>query len=434
MPKPKRLWLLIPAVVLGVLVILAAAAFFGLEYYTTTIVKREIDRRIQDISDYVRVDYDGLSVNWLNFTVNMNKVRLSRPPLPGYVTIDKVAVRDFTAAGFRFLPTVVTLDNIALNNGGVKFGVERLRTSYSLKRIPTEEEINNDWRVLANNLQAGQTTLSNLTFTDKQTQMNITEFKTDYAVAGNNHKNFGMNIGKIGIQAPDLQMTSQDLSLAGSLDQNNVLNHFSQKLKEFSMQIPAQAKKDPFLAKLSALGYDRLAIGIDLNYDYQPETKNLTLGWDTSAADMGRLQFNVQLTDYQSPPVPMDGSLVGLLDYVERLRTPAEKASLKGLTVLYQDFGLAPRIIKSEAQSQGLTPQAFTQNLVDTLNASLTLIPLPPAVKKQVNAVNQFLQHPQEIQLAVTCKQPVRLKHLQEGSVSGFLDLLMNTEISITAK
>jgi hypothetical protein len=434
MPNPKKLWLVIPAVVLGVLVILAAAAFFGLSYYTTTIVKREIDQRIQDISEYVRVDYDGLSVNWLNFTVNMNKVRLSKPPLPGYITIDKVAVRDFTATGFRFLPTVVTLDNIALNNGGVKFGVERLRTSYSLKRIPTEEEITNDWRVVVNNLSAGQTKVSNLTFTDKDTQMNITEIKTDYAVAGNNHKNFGLNLGKINIHAPDIQLSSKDLSLTGSLDQNNVLNHFSKKLQEFSMNIPAQAKKDPFLARLSALGYERLAIGTDLNYDYQPEAKNLSLVWDTSAADMGRLQFNVQLTDYKSPPVPMDGTLAGLLNYIELLRTPAEKASLKGLTVLYQDFGLAPRLIKSEAQSQGLTPQAFTQNLVDTLNASLTLLPLPPAIKKQADAVSRFLQNPQEIQLAITCKQPVRLKHLQEGSVSGFLDLLTNIEINLTAK
>jgi hypothetical protein len=188
------------------------------------------------------------------------------------------------------------------------------------------------------------------------------------------------------------------------------------------------------LEKLAALGYNRLAFGVDVNYDYQPDTKSLNLTWDTSAADLGRLQLDLHLTDYKSPPVPVDGSLVNLLNYLEQLQTPAQKASLKGFTARYQDFGLAPRLIKAEAQALGQTPEAFTQGLVGTINGSLALLPLPAALKEQVNAVNRFLLNPQEIQLAVTCKRPVRLKSLTEGSISGLLELLGNTEIKVTAK
>ena len=435
MQNQKKLWFLIPAVVLFALVVLATAAFFGLEYYTTTVLKREIDSHIQDLSDYVRVDYDSLGVNWLAFTVDMHKVRLWKPPLPGTITIDKVAVRDFTSIGIRWIPTSVVLDNIVWANEDFKITSQRLATSFSLSRIPTEEEVDHDWKVLLDDLLAGEVKLDKLAFAGKETHLDIGNIKTDYAVAGGNHKNFGVNINNLKLQGGDVRLDSQIFSLAASLDQNNVLNHLSEKLKDVSFQFSRDLVKNvAFFEKLKALGYDRLALGMDLTYDYQPDSKNMNLLWDTSAADMGRLQFDLHLADYMSPPLPTNGSLVNLLNYLEQLRTPAENASLRGFTAKYQDFGLAPRVIKAEAQSRGLTPEAFTQNLVGSINASMAILPLPAAIKEQVKAVNRFLLNPKEIQLAITCTSPVHLKNLQEGSVSGYLELLGKTEIKITAK
>jgi hypothetical protein len=185
---------------------------------------------------------------------------------------------------------------------------------------------------------------------------------------------------------------------------------------------------------LTSVVYKRLAFGVDLKYDYQPDTKDLSIAWDGTAKDMGQLQFNLHLTDYHSPPVPVSGGLVRFLDYLGQLRHPAEKASLSGFTARYRDAGLAPRLIKAEAQSRGLTPEKFTQNLVGSINGTLALFPLPAKIKEQVHSVNRFLLDPKEIQLDITCKPPVRLKNLEEGSILGFLDLLGKTEIKITTQ
>ena len=435
MQNNKRHWFLIPLISLGSLVLLALVAFFSLEYYATTVLQKEIDSHIQDISEYVRVDYESMGVNWLAFTVDLKKVKLSKPPLPGIITIDKVAVRDFTSIGIRWIPTVVVLDNILCTNDDFKIAARRLATSFSLSRIPTEEEIGNNWKVLVDNLLAGDLNLNNLVYSDQDIQLDVEQIKTNYSLSGGNHKNIGLAIDHSKFQLGDVRLDSQAFQFAATLDQNNVLTHLAKKVKEFSFQFPSDlAKSNPFFENLAALGYDRLALGVDVNYDYQPETKNLNLKWDTSAADMGRLQFDLHLTDYHSPPVPVDGSLARLLNFLEQLRTPAERASLQGFTVLYQDYGLAPRLIKAEAQSAGQTPEAFTRSLVGTINTSLAILPLPAAIKEQVNSVNRFLQNPQEIQLTITCRKPVRLNKLGEGSVAGFLELLNNTEVKITAK
>jgi hypothetical protein len=435
MANKKRRWLLIPTILLISLIFLAVAGFFGLEYYATSVLKKEIDRQIEDISEYVRVDYDSLKVNWLAFTVDMNKVRLRRPPLPGRITIDKVAVRDFTCIGINWIPTVIFLKDIVLDNEEFKITAQSLATSFSLTRIPSEEEIDQNWRVLLDNLAAGKLIVNNVAFSDKATQVNIGKLTTNYSQSGTNFKNIGVAINDVKSQSGNTLLDSKGFSLAVSLDNKDVLRHISQKIKDFSFQFPADwAKSSPVIAELTSLGYDRLDFGVDLTYDYQPETRTLSIAWDSAAKDMGQLQFDLHLADYRSPPVPVSSSLVRLLDYLGALQTPIENASLRGFTARYRDAGLARRLIKAEAQSQGVTPQEFTGNLVGTINSTLALLPLPASIKDQVHAVNRFLLDPREIQVAVTCKPPAHLKKLQEGSVTAILELLGKTEVKISTQ
>ena len=435
MATKKRRWLLIPTILLVCLMVIAVAGFFGLEYYTTTILKKEIDRQIEGISDYVRVDYDSLGVNWLAFTVDMNKVRLRRPPLPGRITIDKVSVRDFTSIGIKWIPTVIVLKDVALDNDEFKLSAHSAATSFSLTRIPSEEEIDRDWRVFLDNLSSGRLILKNVAFSDKATQVNIGNLTTNYGRSGANFKNISVAVNDVKSQSGNTLLDSKAFSLAFSLDNKDVLRHISQKIKDFSFQFPAAwAKSSPFIAELTSLGYDRLSFGVDLTYDYQPETKALHIVWDGAAKDMGQLQLDLHLADYQSPPVPVSSSLARLLDYLGQLQTPVENASLRGFTARYRDAGLAPRLIKAEAQSQGVTSQELTQNLVGTINSTLALLPIPAKIKDQVHAVNRFLLDPKEIQVAINCKPPARLKNLQEGSVTAILELLGKTEVNITAK
>jgi hypothetical protein len=435
MQKRKRPLFFIPSVLLFSLVFLAIVAFFGLEYYATTTVKQEIDNTIEELSKHVLVQYDNLGVNWLAFTVNLEKVKLSKPPLPGMITIDKVSVRDLTSIGIRWIPTVVVFDNIALKNEDATVSIKQLVTTFSLNRIPTQEEAAEDWTVFLDNLLAGNVKLKQVEFSDKTTQFQFDMAEADYAFANGNHRNSNLTINNLKLQQEGLQFHVDNFFLASSLDQNNVVNHISKKVKNFSFQFPTTlVKSNNILQKLTALGYDQLIVGIDLDYDYQPETKDLSITWDASATNLGRLQFDLLLTDYHSPPVPLNGGLVEFLAFLEKLRTPAQKASLQGIKAVYHDFGLVPRLIKAEAQSRGKSSEEFTQNLVGTINTSLLFLPLPASIKEQIYAVNRFLQNPKKIQLIITCKKPLPLKNLEEGSVAGLLELLENTEVKITTK
>ncbi len=431
MQKKRSLLIFIPTVLLISLIVIAIAVFFGLEYYATNTVKQEIDTSIQELSPYVRVEYDSLGVNWLAFTVNMDKVKISRPPLPGMITIDQVRVRDLTSIGIKWIPTVVVLDNLTGNIQDARVNIQQFVTTFSLNRIPTREEAAKDWRVFWENLLAGDIKVKKLEFSDNKTQFHTGALEAGYSLVRGNHRNSSLKVTTLKFQKEEVQFQFETFNLAASLDQDNVLSHLSKQVKNFSFQFPPElVKSSTFLQQLTALGYDRLNFGVDLDYDYQPKTKNMRLAWDGSAANMGQLQFDLRLTDYDSPPVPLNGSLV---KFLEKLRTPAQDASLQGLKVSYHDFGLAPRLIKAEAQSRGQSPEEFIQNIVGTINTSLLILPLPAAIKEQVYAVNRFLQNPKEIQLAITCKKPVPLKNLEKGSPLGLLDLLGNTEVKITA-
>jgi hypothetical protein len=435
MPNKKRLLVVIPAILIFTLVILAVGAFFAIEYHATTTLKEQIDQNIKELSQYIRVEYDSLGVDWLSYSVIMKKVRLSKPPLPGSITIDRVSVRDLTSIGIKWIPTVVVLDNVAGSVMDASVGVQRLAATFSLNKIPSQEELANDWTVFLKNLRDGRLEMENLAFSDKESQFQVAAFKSQYANSDGKYRNLDLKLNNIKLQTGAMQITSDSFGFAASLDQHDVLNRISKNVENLFFQIPpALAKKSPFLEKLTDLGYDRLSLGGGFTYVYQPDTNNLSLTWDASGADMGRLQVDLRLTDFDSPPVPLDGSLARLVHFLEQLLHPAQKASFQGLRAAYQDFGLAPRIIKAEAQSRGQSPEAFTRTLVGGISASLLFLPLPASIKEQVAAVNTFLLNPKEIQVDITSKKPVRLKDLEGSSLNGLLELFGNTEVKITAK
>ena len=435
MQKTKKLLIIIPTVLLFSLIVLAVVAFFGLEYYATNIVKQEIDNNIQELSDHMRVEYDSMTVNWLAFTVNLKKVKLSKPPLPGVITIDKVSVRDLTSIGIKWIPTVVVLDHIALVNEETTLDVQRLSATFKLKKIPTQEELADDWTVFLENLRSGGFTINKLAFADKRSQVQVSAGDADFLLdRGSQHKS-SLKIGNLAFHKNDLQFHFDTFLLSASLNREDVLTHLNKLVKNFSFQLPkGLAGQYPFLAAITSLGYDRLSLDTDLTYNFQPGSRNVSINWDASATNMGQVQVDLRLTDFDSPPVPLKGGLVRFLAFLKEMGPPAEEASLRGLKVRYQDFGLVPRLIKAEAQSRNQSAEEFTRNLVGTINTTLLILPLPASLKEQIKAVSRFLAKPEEIQLAVTCKEPLGLKDLGEGSLTGLLELLSNAEVKITAK
>jgi hypothetical protein len=288
MSTKRRPWVPIIAMLIIALVILPVTAFFVLEYYVTTTVKQEIDRNVQELSKYIRVEYDSLGVDWLSYSVIMKKVRLSKPPLPGTITIDRVKVRDLTSIGIKWLPTVVVLDNIKGTIVDTSVGIQRLAATFSLNKIPSQEELADDWTVFLRNLRDGRLDLEKLAFKDKETQFHVAAFTSQYAMTPGKDKNVDLKINRIDIQTGGMQLTSDAFGFAASLDQHDVLNRMSKNVANLSFHIPpAQAKKNPIWERLTELGYDRLSLGGAFNYVYQPDTDNLSLSWDATGAEMG---------------------------------------------------------------------------------------------------------------------------------------------------
>ena len=146
------------------------------------------------------------------------------------------------------------------------------------------------------------------------------------------------------------------------------------------------------------------------------------------------MKVDLSLADYTAPPLPLEGDLVRYLAFLRQMSTSPEQASLRSLKVKYQDRGLVPRLIKAEAQSRNQSPEEFTRNLTGTINTTLLILPIPASIKEQIKAVNRFLQDPEEIQLAIQCKDPVPLAELGQGSPMGLVELLGCAEVKITAK
>lgn len=435
MRKQRKLLLIIPAVLFFSLLLLAVVVFFGLEYYATTAVKKEIDNNIQELSQYMRIEYDSLEVNWLAFTVNLNNVKISKPPVPGIVKIDKVSVRDLSSIGIKWIPTVVVLDHVTLINESTNVEIQSISTKFTLNKIPLQEEMEKDWTVILDNLQSGEIHLRKLALLDENTRLRITTAGADYVLDKGSPRLSSLKVTELNLTKEDLQFHFDNFFVAITLNQENVPTHVTKLIKNLSFQIPAGlAAHYPLFQLLTSLDYDRLAFGLDLNYDYQPVTKNVSVTWDGSAADMGQVHVDLRLADYTAPPMPLEGGLAGFLNYLKQLGTPPEKASLRSLKVKYQDLGLVPRLIKAEAQSRHQSAEEFTRNLVGTINTTLLILPIPPSIKDQIKSVNRFLLKPDEIQLLITCKEPVPLEDLEQGSLLGLIELLGCAEVKVTTK
>jgi len=433
--QTNRKLLIIPGAMVISLIFLAAVVFLGVEYYATGKVKEEINKHLKEVSQHVKVDYSSLGVNWLAFTVDLHNVKLSKPPLPGAVTIDRVSVRDLSSIGLNIIPTVVTLNNIAFDNKKAQLNVQRFSTSFSLNRMPSKAEMAADWSAVLQNLLAGDLTLENISFAEGKTKVLIRSLMLDYGLGKASLKKPSLKISQISFQHEAVKFTCDSLGLLASLDEKNFLTNFTKNINNFFVKFPPDlVQSNDFLKKLQALGYDQLTVNFDLKYGYQPKTKETNNMVEAAVENLGRLKINLRGGDLNSPPVPLTGGLMDFLSFLEQLKTAPQEASIQALSATYTDLGLASRLLKAEAQARGQSPKDFAQELISNLDAVLLLLPLPATVKDQLKAVNQFLLNPKEIQLAVTFKKPLRLKQLEEGSLDSYLKLLDQTEVKITAK
>ncbi len=434
MRKQRKLLLFIPLTILFSLILLALVAFFGLEYYATNRVKQEIDKNIQELSQYIRIEYDSMKVNWLAFTVNLHNVRVSKPPLPGVLTFDKVSVRDVSSIGIKWIPTMVAFDNINLTNEMTDLNVKYLYTTFTFDKIPTQQELADDWKVFLENIHSGEVHLKDLAFGDQNSQVQVTTQEADYVLDKGVPRTSNLKIKDLKFQRGNLQFHLDDFLVALSLNRENVPLHVTKKVENFSLQIPASLVQYPVFQQITSLGYDRLSLNLGITYDYQPATKDVSIAWNGSAADMGQMKVDLSLADYTAPPLPLEGDLIRYLAFLRQMSTSPEQASLRSLKVKYQDRGLVPRLIKAEAQSRNQSAEEFTRNLTGTINTTLLILPIPASIKEQIKAVNRFLQDPEEIQLAIQCQDPVPLAELGQGSPMGLVELLGCAEVKITAK
>ena len=289
--------------------------------------------------------------------------------------------------------------------------------------------------IIVKNLLNGNVKVDNFSLVAKKWQLQTGTIEANYEADKNNNRNSDLQINAMKLKSHDIDINFDTFILDASLDQKDIINHVSQNLKNFYLKFPPDlGESDDFFNKLTELGYDHFLFDFGLQYDYKPHTKELHTSWDASAENMGRLKAALHWGDFTNPPVPLGGTLSQFLSFMEQVSQAPIKASLISLRADYQDLGLARKIIKAEAQSQGVSPEDFIQDLVGNINAFLLVVPLPAKVKDQFRSVTQFLQKPNEIRLALTFQKPLPMKQLEQGSLDLLLTLLTNTEVTITAQ
>ena len=157
----------------------------------------------------------------------------------------------------------------------------------------------------------------------------------------------------------------------------------------------------PLIPALAQLGYQQVQADAQMHAMEDHDARQLRMDkLDIDAAGMGRLHLAMELDDMPERTAGID---IGAL-----LQT-----RLQGLTVAYDDQGLAAKYLAMLATRQGTTPEALKQQGKAALAAAAAQAGLPPAV---IDPLRAFLDDPRRLVVTLTPPQPVALADLAGGA------------------
>lgn len=165
------------------------------------------------------------------------------------------------------------------------------------------------------------------------------------------------------------------------------------------VQIHRRGEDGGWIPKLNGYGYDDPKLGLELDYQYLPESRTLVVDrFKLGGRDMGALSLQGRFADVAA----VDWSRLGEGGMMQRM---AALGSLKivGLQLEYHDFGLLPNVFAQHASASGKTPPDIAQEVYAVVAGQKTLRLTP----SMLESVESFLKDPDRIELVMQPAKPV---------------------------
>jgi hypothetical protein len=312
------------------------------------------------------------------------------------------------------------------------FALEDFKVEVGLSRVLTRQEVAADWTVLLEALRKTDMNLKNLVYSD--TQQKITLGGVNLATTGDKDKKIIFAVDGLNLNLPEVKISLEKYSNTYSLDPKNVVVYTDIILKDFLLAFPPAPKRSDSFAFMREMGYTSLKFNLDGKGTYNPQTLEDVSTMQLSGENMGILTLDLNGGGYRRPPLPLRGGLMELLDFAQQWEKAVDQFALSSLKIRYQDQGLVKRLLEMGGKAMGKNAKAFSQEIVNNINGTLMLFPLPQNLREQVKAVNLFITNPNEIEISLAFKKPLRLNSLKNPNPDQVLDLLAKGDFKITAR
>jgi hypothetical protein len=172
----------------------------------------------------------------------------------------------------------------------------------------------------------------------------------------------------------------------------------------------------PFLAQL---GYADIEANLEYAYRYDPIKKDLEIQQvRIRVPDMGQLEVTAQLNNLDLavvksvPNNPL--TLIALLPAV----------SISGITLNYQDYSMTRRFVQLGARQSGQSEEQFVSGIIHQLSLEIQK-QKQPAAKDRLLAIQNFINNPGVINVAISPLQPVPLmRFVMIENIDQLIDML----------
>lgn len=210
----------------------------------------------------------------------------------------------------------------------------------------------------------------------------------------NPHYDAGLSALRLSVQGkPLLTLASLDVGSDPAASAS-----FDDHLALHGLVLQADPQLTPALMQL---GYQQVQADAQMHAVESHDTRQLRMDkFDIEAAGMGRLHLAMGLDD-----MPEKTAGIGLPELLQ--------TRLQGLTVGYDDQGLAAKYLAMLAAQQGTTPDALKQQGKVVLAAAAAQAKLPPAITDPLRA---FLDNPRRLVVTLAPPQPIALAELAGGA------------------
>jgi len=165
-------------------------------------------------------------------------------------------------------------------------------------------------------------------------------------------------------------------------------------------------------AGLRELGYDTLVFNMAYSSSYDFSAREFSLSnMSIGIEDMGELRIDMRVIDIPFTEDMIDQSAEALLadGFVASL---LESAALQSGTLSYVDDGLFGRVIASNAEKAGQTPDEYLQSTIDELQGERQEVASSELAVQTIDALIAFFQDPGALTVTLAPETPVPVQQM----------------------